>query len=221
MGIPDCRDEGAFAGLATRRGEALLRFEGVRLVGTAVLEEPRFFSVCLILDGLLLVLDIGTTLLMSLFSEVVRVRIDLDLPDAEIVFGVGFFPLVWTLDVGRLLLGSLDGVAGSAFTLVEEAAFAVLLVESLDAMLFLLFSSVDCFETVTPSLFLLVDTSSSSSSSLSFSEASAVRAGTTLGVGGSFGRHTEEETSSDVSSQRGTGTGWLLMGTGTGFSLAG
>lgn len=190
-------------------------------MGTAVLEEPRFFSVCLILDGLLLVLDIGTTLLMSLFSEVVRVRIDLDLPDAEIVFGVGFFPLVWTLDVGRLLLGSLDGVAGSAFTLVEEAAFAVLLVESLDAMLFLLFSSVDCFETVTPSLFLLVDTSASSSSSLSFSEASAVRAGTTLGVGGSFRRHTEEETSSDVSSQRGTGTGWLLMGTGTGFSLAG
>lgn len=45
-------------------------------------------------------------------------------------------------------------------------------------------------------------------------------AGVTLADAGSVGHHTEDETSSDVSSQRETATGWLLMGTGTAFSLA-
>lgn len=153
--MPDCRDEGAVAGLFIRRGEALLHLEAARLMHTA----------CLIRGGLRLVLDIGTTRLMSWFSELVRVRTDLDPPDGETVFGLtGFFPAVRTLEVGKLLLGSLDEVAGSAFTLVEEAAFVFLLVESLEATLFLILFSVDCFGIVTPPLFLSMDTSASASS---------------------------------------------------------
>lgn len=44
-------------------------------------------------------------------------------------------------------------------------------------------------------------------------------AGASLADAGSAGRHLGEVTGSEGSSQRETGTGWLLMGTGTGFSL--
>lgn len=58
-------------------------------------------------------------------------------------------------------------------------------------------------------------------SSLSSSEAPAVRAGPELADAGSAGHHLGEEAGSEDSSQRATGTGWLLMGTGAVFSLVG
>lgn len=103
----------------------------------------------------------------------------------------GFIESGRVLEVGRVLVGDLDE---SAFPFVEEAASVIRLVERQEVLPLL--ALADCSGT---SLLSLVEPSTSSS----------------LADAGSVGRHLGEEAGCE------TGTGWLLIGTGTGFSLAG
>lgn len=94
------RDDGAVDGLS-RRSDGLLRVEAPRWV-------PGGFSEPL---GL----EMGTTRLMSRFSELVRVRTGLD------VLVAGLAPAGRVLVVGGFLV---DGLGDSTFSLVGEAALA-------------------------------------------------------------------------------------------------
>lgn len=122
------RDEGAVEGLSPRRREVLLKLETVRLAGVAVLEEPRWlpggFSGHLASDEApRLFLEMGTTRLMSWFSELVRVRTGWDL------FGfAGFIPAGRVLEVGRFLVDDLEEVTDSALPFMEEDAAVISLV---------------------------------------------------------------------------------------------
>lgn len=91
------------------------------MADAAVLEEPLWlpggFSACLPrVRAPRLVLEMGTTRLMSWFSEFVRVRTGLYLLVADTMFGVaGFIPAGRVLEAGGFLVDGLDKVTSCAF----------------------------------------------------------------------------------------------------------